>query len=176
MAWVRPKNPKPKQKDPMEVAESMRPILQFFSAGHTPKQGSRPRLPQQQLQVYDDYHEERRPRRQPEIEEYLPEYRADEHAFSFSRDRLIPIAPKPSSRKTPSHNRPIQQAQTVERPMTHRTRSISTPSPPPSVPPLSFKARVEAKHRAPSVCHHVTADPPRAVSSRWMSATTPLEL
>ena len=199
MAWVRPKN-KPKPRDPAQEADALRPILQFFSAGHTPKHVSRPRAPQQKLLTYyEEYDHESPPRRQHEIEEYDELEEVNPHAFSFSRDRLVPIVPKPAGRPKNSHGRSNHQPQTVERPAVHRTRDISPPSihqpqiverattyrtrdvspslsPPSPPPPLSFKARVAAKSRASSARHHGAGDSSRTVSSRWTSATTPLDL
>ncbi|KAL6719989.1 hypothetical protein ACLMJK_001910 [Lecanora helva] len=190
MAWVRPKNTKPKHRDPAEAADSLRPILRYFSAGHTPKGSLRPRMSQQQLQICDNEYDE----------ENSSDERPDAHAFSFSRDKLIPIAPKkPSGRpkNNQSHNQPVPRQLQAEEPVVKRTRSISpisnnqpqvigvppihrprniSPSPPPPPQILSFKARVDAKKRAAPVRHHVTTDPSGAVSSRWRSATTPLDL
>ena len=190
MAWVRPKH-KPKQKNPAQEVESLRPLLQFFSAGHTPRQSpSRPRqlaiMPPPPQPQQDNYYEVVPPAHHHHHREFTDEFPEEpiinNHAFSFSRDKLVPIAPKqqprssrPKSSKAPPRVVAAQppQQQIIERPV---IQYIREPSPPP--PSSRPRTRPPASHyRSPPPRRRGAADAAaRSVSSRWASATTPLEL
>ena len=175
MAWVRPKHPKPKRKDPVEEADALRPLLQFFSAGHTPRQASRSRLLHNIAPPppHEHFHEEAPEGEDHGVTEYSPQETVNNHAFSFSRDRLVPIAPKQSKARKPAPVERARQPQQhiVQQPIVQYPRDVSPP------PPARPKPRAPTKSRPPpQPRQHFTADAPRSVSSRWISATTPLQL
>ncbi len=168
MAWVRPKHPKNKRKDPAEAADSLRPILQYFSGGHVPRPNPRPRFHHSPPQPIA-YIEEAPWSTPQDVSERPPQEELNSHAFSFSRDRLVPITPKQSNRSKIHGARASHQQQIIQRPMTYHSRE-------PSPPPPRSSARVAPKNRPPIPRQHVAADTSRTVSSRWESATTPLRL
>ena len=174
MAWVRPK-PKPRKQDPAEAAESLRPLLQFFSAGHTPKPAPRssrlllmPPPPAQRQSPYDCAHAPAR--HETQIVEVLPEEEVNDHAFSFSRDRLVPLAPKKLTAPKRGQERRSHQPLAPYRPSTRHERETSPP------PPPKQELRPVARHARPPSRHYATAETSRVSSSRWESATTPLRL
>ena len=178
MAWVRPKNVV-KRKDPAKTADSLLPILHYFSGGSVPKPASRPRLQQVMVRSPAQY-EEMPSRHQLQIEEEDDlEEEADAHAFSFSRDKLVPIAPKQKKRSKVYHDNEDHQPHMIPRPRTQHsktTRTVSTPTPPPPPPPVQPIPRTVSSYRPPPTRRHAPSESSRSVSSRWSSATTPLEL
>ncbi|MCJ1451109.1 hypothetical protein MMC28_001444 [Mycoblastus sanguinarius] len=128
---------------------------------------------QEQLQAYDDDdddndNEERESRHRYEIPEHQEES-VDDDSFSFTRERLVPIPSKKTSRPKVDHERGDRQQRTMQHTTTTYTRELSPP------PPRS-KARAPANYRPPSPRQDVMAHTSRLVSARWRSATTPLRL
>ena len=166
MAWVRPK-PK-KQQAPADPTESLRPMLHFLSGRPCPKPTSRARVFQNSPPADDDvdrrdWNDRTEPEELSRDEEYNP------HAFSFTRDRLVPLPSKPKKSKV-GQRREFSEPPMIPPPRSHYTREASPPPPPRS------RARTTASHRTPPLQHHVTSEPTRSISSRWASATTPLRL
>lgn len=144
MAWVQQKKaPKPKRKDPAETVESTRSLLLFLSGRPPPKSLTQaihkpppmntinpPKSPKKHREPsYDDERSSRHYQEIVVLEDHEPE--PDAHAFSFSRDRLIPIAPKhsPAPRVTRERINPPPKIP-APRTMTQYSRDPLPPPPP----------------------------------------------
>lgn len=183
MAWVHQKNTKPKRKDPAESVESTRSLLLFLSGRPPPKTLSqvihKPPPPNEYIehrprkQQHEHEYDEDRPSSRHHCETADYDDEADAHAFSFSRNRLVPIAPKQSNAPKNDRSRVDQQKRIASRTMTQYTRE---PSPPPPPRPRA-KPRSVANVAPKLPRHYVAPDASsRVVSPMWASATTPLQM
>ncbi len=187
MAWVHQKNTKPKRKDPAEAIESTRSLLLFLSGRPPPKSITqtlhKPPLPipndyvepkPSRTHHEHDYDEERSSRHYHEVpENHHQELDADAHAFSFSRDRLVPIAPKHPPAPRVDRERVNHQKRITPRTMTQYSRDPSPPPPP--RPRAKPKSVANSGPKLPR--HYVAPDTSsRIVSPMWASATTPLQM
>ncbi|KAL9045247.1 MAG: hypothetical protein Q9214_001683 [Letrouitia sp. 1 TL-2023] len=185
MAWVRPKH-KPKPKDP---AESLIPMLSYFSG--TPRHNLRPistspkALPPaapvshdpilrsiQQAQALQhqesatDHQRRQAPDNQPRRQKHLyqPALRDEEEIYEYLSEQheLTP------HQKAPSPSRDIS-------PRRSRVPSYERARPPPAMAEGRHKYTSTLRHQpyVPSSSARVSA---RMTSSRWASATTPLDI
>ena len=191
MAWVRPKHPK---KEPVDPVETFLPMLSFFGGRRPP---TRPKLNKnpkptvllsrdpilrsiQQAQEAQALHAEEpttshshKTSTRKSHEQYL--FHEDDHEASldveseleehYERMTQRPLrslkrepSPPPSPPVQPRVIQPKPRALSYERPV---PKAVVKDRPPPRGVPLSRRSRDETS---------------RVISSRWVSATTPLEL
>ncbi|KAL8747992.1 MAG: hypothetical protein Q9190_000204 [Brigantiaea leucoxantha] len=183
MAWVRPRHPK--KKEPVDPTESLVPILSFFSGQRHISQPSPPKIIQKPLQ-------------DPILQNLRQAQIANNKNTVESRSR------KTASRKPRTEPRQDEESdegwddcdeesaqRTVSR---HHAKILSSPPPPPQPAPPAARPRPRPR---PVVYEHPVPMPvardryvpyavpvplfpkveaSRALSSRWASATTPLNL
>ena len=188
MAWVRPKHPK--RKEPVDPTESLRPILEYFSCSrpNAPNSNSRElvRIPKKPLLLHDTYesrpqkhhyeesehhqrpdHHHQRPASQPSAEHHPG---GDHHTVDDDRADYYERSSQRSSQRTSQRR--------SQRTTSHYTREISPPPPPPPLSSYRSTARPGAHLRLMPSRHHIAADTytSRRPTSRWASATTPLDM
>lgn len=185
MAWVRPKHPKPKPKaDPVET---LVPMLSYFSNRRiTP----RPSSPTKQIVTATPLS------RDPILRslQQAQQLHAQEHVSDEEEDIAEEVESDHQSRKPSSYHPKIERRQerhtrSIQPSVTHRQREPSPPPPPPprierQKPRVSSyeRYRPAEKQQERYVPRHVLYPTygervvPRAISARWASATTPLDL
>lgn len=181
MAWTRPKHPK--RKEPVDPVESMTPLLSFFSGRRyasqpnpKPRQTSSP-VPRdpilRDLQQAQAMQHEEKP--------------ATSHSHTASNH---PPTSQQQHYAEPEYDQEDHFERSTRRTVSQYVREPSPPPPPPRLPVVRPKPRVASyERRKPEpviadrhiprhmpALHYVNAVPSRATSSRWASATTPLNL
>ncbi|CAF9941683.1 hypothetical protein IMSHALPRED_002845 [Imshaugia aleurites] len=176
MAWVRPKHPK--RKVEVDPTESLRPVLEFFSCTRPSASNSNnrqlARIPKKPLLLLDSY--EPRPLKHNSEE-------LDHHRGQDDHHQKEDHHPPPEHHQRPDHHsvdydRASYHERPSQRSTSHYTRETSPPPPPPPLPSYKFKARPGAHLRLMPSRHHLAAEnySSRMSTSRWASATTPLEI
>ncbi|KAL8943582.1 MAG: hypothetical protein Q9211_000936 [Gyalolechia sp. 1 TL-2023] len=183
MAWVRPKHPKPKPKaDPVDT---LVPMLSYFSNRRV---ASRPASPTKQNVAVAPVS------RDPILRslQQAQQLHAQE-AITDDEDDAVEVESDYQSRRHYSHRpnterRQERDTQPTQRIATHRPREPSLSPPPPRI--MRQQPRVSSYERyRPAERRQERVIPPRvpyptfgerassrAVSARWASATTPLDL
>ncbi|KAI4181608.1 MAG: hypothetical protein L6R41_006519 [Letrouitia leprolyta] len=186
MAWVRPKHPKPKPKaDPVET---LVPMLSYFSNRRI---ASRPSSPTKQVVTTtpiskDPILRSLQQAQQLHAQEHISDAEEDiaEEIESDHRSRMQVSVHSKAEQRQERHARSTQPS------VTHRPREPSPPAPPPPPRITRQKPRVSSyeryrpaeKQQERYVPRHVPYPTygeritPRAISARWASATTPLDL
>ncbi|KAL8936953.1 MAG: hypothetical protein Q9216_004668 [Gyalolechia sp. 2 TL-2023] len=183
MAWVRPKNPKPKPKaDPVDT---LVPMLSYFSNRRVTSRPASPTKPNVAIVPISHDPILRSLQQAQQLQAQVPITDEEEDAVEAESDH--------QSRKQHSHypkveRRQERSTQPSQRIVTHRPREPSLPPPPPRIvrqqPRVSSYERYRPVERPQEryVPRHVPYPtygehaPARAVSARWASATTPLDL
>ncbi|KAL9006297.1 MAG: hypothetical protein Q9188_000954 [Gyalolechia gomerana] len=183
MAWVRPKHPKPKPKaDPVDT---LVPMLSYFSSRRVVSRPASPTKPNVPVAPISRDPILRSLQQAQQLHAQEPITDDEEDAVEAESDH--------QSRRQHSHHPKAKRRQErhvppTQRVVTHRPREPSVPPPPPRIvrqqPRVSSYERYRPAEKTqgrviprqvpyPTYGEHASS---RAVSARWASATTPLDL